>query len=160
MRKIHTDLLFYKIHKMTAEPNDYVCWAIGLLENNQTSPSLLMLASLRTPFNPFEVENYFHRAVRELAIQRPSIEACSMQVTRCLLSKVVEEKEKALDHAYTLYQVLRDDFPDADSATWFALSELIDDYRYGDNSEKLTEDELIRRIVEKAKEQLDAMDRE
>lgn len=160
MRKIHTALLYYKIHKITAEPNDYVRWAHGLIETNQTSPSLLILASLRAPLNPFEVESYFHQAVGELSIQRPSVEACSKQVTRCLLSKIVEENRKALDHAHALYQVLRDDFPDFDTATWFEMSELIDDFRYGNNEQKLTEAELITRIVEKAKEQLDTLDRE
>ncbi|MES2826067.1 MAG: hypothetical protein V4732_20875 [Pseudomonadota bacterium] len=47
-------------------------WAMYLLENNVESENLEILATLLKPINEFEVDEYFHRILRELDILMPS----------------------------------------------------------------------------------------
>ena len=58
------------MRRVTAQ--DFVSWAVGMLELEQDSPSLRMLASMDAFASTFEAEDYFIRAVRELGIPEPA----------------------------------------------------------------------------------------
>lgn len=60
--------LFYKIHKGTITGRDYINWSPTLLSEGTSSPSLEIIASLSSVDNIFEIELYFKRSLKELAI--------------------------------------------------------------------------------------------
>lgn len=151
-----TFYLFYKINQNDVKPVDYIAWAIKMLENTCSSFSLNILSSLREPFNIFEVEDYFRRALRELDLQEPSFEQCVAHYIRVLSKRILEDENNALDLAYEIYEVVRNfDYPyPTDLEEWYNISEMIDNYRYGDNSSKLSKEILILIIKREAKNQL------
>ncbi|HZG72855.1 MAG TPA: hypothetical protein VEY51_15055 [Chondromyces sp.] len=125
-----------------------------MLENDRASLSLNILSSLREPLNIFEVEDYFRRALKELDWQEPSYEECAVYYIQHLSKKILEDKNHALEIAYDIYMVVRDlDYPD-NLEEWCNISEMIDDFLYGDNRSKLNKEALIVTIVEEAKNQL------
>jgi len=149
-----TLLLYYKIYQGDVKPVDYINWALKMLENDCSSFSLNILPSLREPINIFEVEDYFKRALRELDLQEPSYEECAAYYIRHLSKKILEDEENALDIAYDIYRVVCAlDYPE-DLEEWCNISEMIDDFRYGDNHSKLGKTALIITIVKEAKNQL------
>ena len=148
--------LFYKINKNDVKPVDYITWALKMLENGCSAFSLNILSSLREPFNIFEAEVYFRRALRELDLQEPPFEECVVHYIRGLSKKIIEDENNALDVAYEIYEVVRnfDYLYLAGLEEWYNISEMIDNYRYGDNSSKLSKAILIIIIKREAKNQL------
>ena len=59
--------LFYKIHKGTITVRDYINWS-HTLSKGTSSPSLDIIASCSSVDNIFEIESYFKRSLKELAI--------------------------------------------------------------------------------------------
>ncbi|WP_251518013.1 hypothetical protein [Oceanobacillus luteolus] len=125
-----------------------------MLENEVSTTSLNILASLREPLNIFEVEDYFNRALDELDIEEPLYEECAKCYIRYLLIQIVDDNNKAMNLAYEIYEVIREHFTNEELDKWFEISEMIDDYRYGDNIKNLTKDFIITIIVDLAKKQL------
>ncbi|MCM3742463.1 hypothetical protein M3210_19935 [Oceanobacillus luteolus] len=124
------------------------------MENEVSTTSLNILASLREPLNIFEVEDYFNRALDELDIEEPLYEECAKCYIRYLLIQIVDDNNKAMNLAYEIYEVIREHFTNEELDKWFEISEMIDDYRYGDNIKNLTKDFIITIIVDLAKKQL------
>lgn len=148
--------LFFKINQNDVKPIDYIIWALEMLAKDCSSLSLNILSSLREPLNIFEVEDYFRRALRELDLQEPSFEECVVYYIRDLSKKIIKDENNALDLAYEIYKVIRNtDYPYPDDLDeWYNISEMIDNYRYGDNSSKWSKAILIIIIKREAKNQL------
>ncbi|WP_375122131.1 hypothetical protein [Lysinibacillus sp. RS10] len=124
------------------------------MEDGYSSSSLNILSSLRKPFNVFEVENYFRRASKELGLLKPSYKECAIHYIRHLSEKILEDESLAIDIACEIYGVYRDlDYPE-ELSEWYYISEIIDDFGYGDNTLKLTKEALITSIVKEAESQL------
>ncbi|MFC6039531.1 hypothetical protein ACFPYN_08850 [Paenisporosarcina macmurdoensis] len=151
---METKMLYYKIFEKKVEPVDYVNWAIKMLENSDTSTSLSILSSLSEPLNIFEVENYFNRAVRELGMEEPSQDDCSKYYFWYLVKQITDNESNAINYAYEIYQVVREEFVSEELNVWYEISVMIDDYQYGDNVEGITREALITLIVKEAKKQL------
>ncbi|MDZ5472360.1 hypothetical protein SM124_11435 [Bacillus sp. 31A1R] len=149
-----TKILYYNIYEGDVKPIDYVNWAIQMLINGFSSPSLNILSSLSEPLNMFEVEDYFNRASIELNLKKPSQEECVRFYIRDLLLKIIHEENHAIGLAYRMYEVVREHFINEEYSVWYEISEKIDDFRYGDNIHHITEKTLITHIVEEAKKQL------
>ncbi|MGG3798379.1 hypothetical protein [Metabacillus fastidiosus] len=149
-------LLFYKKYKGEVEPVDYINWALKMLENNHFSFSINILSSLREPLNIFEIEDYFRRALKELDLQEPLYEECAEYYIWYLSKQILKDKENALDIAYGIYKVV--DYPE-NLAEWFNISEMIDDFRYGDNYLNLDKAALITIIMKEAQNQLERSNR-
>ncbi len=151
---METEILYYNKFKGIEKPLDYVNWAISMLINEISSTSLNILASLREPLNIFEVEVYFNRAIDELGMKEPSYEQCAKYYVRYLLRQIIDDKNNAMNFAYKIYEVVRESFTNEELEIWYEISEMIDDFRYGDNLKKLTNDFIITIIVQEAKKQL------
>ncbi|WP_028391412.1 hypothetical protein [Bacillus cihuensis] len=148
---METFILFYKIHHSNVKPIDYINWALKMLESDRSSCSLNILSSLGEPLNIFEVEHYFRKALNELDIQEPSYKECAEFYIQHLSKKIIKDENNAIDIAYQIYVVARDlDYPE-DLEEWCNISEMIDDFRYGDNQSKLSKVSLIVTIVKEAK---------
>lgn len=151
---METKMLYYKIFEKKVEPVDYINWAIKMIENSDTSTSLNILSSLSEPLNIFEVEDYFNRAVRELGVEEPSQDDCSKYYFWYLVKQITDNESNAINYAYEIYQVVREEFVSEELNVWYEISAMIDDYQYGDNVEGITREALITSIVKEAKKQL------
>ncbi|MGY3187282.1 hypothetical protein [Lysinibacillus sp. TE18511] len=152
---MNTLLLFYKIYQnQDIKSVDYINWAFTMLENNCSSFSLNILSSLREPLNIFEVEDYFRRALSDMELQEPSYEECARYYILHLSEKILQDKNSVFDIVYDINTVIRDiDYPE-DLEEWFIISDMVNDFQYGDNYFKLTKEELIATIMDQAKNQL------
>lgn len=113
-----------------------------------------MLSSLSEPVNIFEVENYFKRAAEEIQLQKPSYNACSIHYLQHLANQILMDGTQAIDNAYEIYEIMREMDEAPCYTTWYEISELIDDYRYGDNPTNLTLPALLTSIQRAAKQLL------
>lgn len=155
VKDMDTLLLFYKIYEGDVKPVDYIHWALKMLEDNQNSFSLNILASLTEPYNPFEVEDYFRRSARELNLEEPTYEKSAAFYIRYLSKRIVEDEENAINIAYDIYKVVCDlDYPE-NLEEWCNISEMIDSFRYGDKYLFIEKAELIEIIVKEAEKQLE-----
>src|SRR5690606_29040973 len=125
-----------------------------MLENEISTIYLNILASLREPLNIFEVEDYFNRALDELGIEEPLFEECAKCYIRFLLMQIVDDNNKAIDLAYEIYEVIREHFSNEELNKWFEISEMIDDYRYGDNIDNFNKEFIITINVQEVMTQL------
>ncbi|CRK84535.1 hypothetical protein [Neobacillus massiliamazoniensis] len=149
-----TKILYYKIYESDVKPVDYVDWAIQMLMDGCSAKSLNILSSLKEPLNIFEVEDYFMRASNELNIIKPIHEECAKYYIWELLIKIINDENTAIDIAYKIYEVVREHSNNDELSIWYEISEKIDDFRYGDNTDNVSEEELKTQIVEEAKKQL------
>lgn len=150
-----TKILYYKKFEGSVKPDDYKGWAFSMLHNEVSSPSLNILTSLPEPLNIFEVEDYFTRALKELEIEEPSYEESAESYIHFLLEKVVVDQGNAVKYAFEVYEVVRDHFIGDGLDIWYEISEVIDDFLYGDNNKNITQDSLNNMIVQEAKKQLE-----
>ena len=151
---MHTKISFYKKFKGNEMLVDYVNWACSMLENEISTTSINILASLREPLNIFEIEDYFKRALGEFSMAEPSYEECAKYYIRHLLRRIIDDKNNAINFAYEIYEVVRENFINEDLEIWYEISEMIEDLRFGDNSRKITHDFLITTIVQESNKQL------
>lgn len=84
-------------------PVDYVNWAFSMLENEFSTTSLNILASMKEPLNIFEVKEYFKRALGELSMAEPSYEECAKYYISNLLRGILDDKNNAINFAYEIY---------------------------------------------------------
>ena len=155
---VQTNALFYKIQNGTVSTIDYINWSQTLLENGVSSPSVNIISSLSFNENIFKVEAYFNRALKELALQKPSYEICARAYIGHLANKNIKENDHTviLDLAYMIFRIVSVDlrYPD-DLIGWYDISEMIDELQYGDNPLKFNKEEVITRIKDEADEYFD-----
>ncbi|MEK3764092.1 hypothetical protein [Solibacillus sp. FSL K6-4121] len=152
-----TQFLYYKKYKSYAVPVDYVNWAFKMLGNELSSPSLNILASLREPFNIFEVERYFKNAMFKLKLPEPSHKESAEGYVQYLMQQIILGNGNVIDRAYEVYKILREywDYDDEKLIVWYRIIEMIDDFYYGDNVNNITEDFLLNVIAREANVQLE-----
>ncbi|ARF18658.1 hypothetical protein [Sporosarcina ureae] len=149
-----TGVLYYKILERKVLATDYIGWAFYMLHNEKSTPSLNVLVSLIKPLNIFEVEEYFNRAINELNIAKPSYEESAGHYVRYLLREIVDDPSIAIENAYDIYKIAREHFLDEEQDIWYGISEMIDDFLYGDNIKNITRTSLTKVIVLESEHQL------
>ena len=149
-----TKLLYYKIYEGDVEPWDYIEWAMNMLENECSSASLNILSALEEPLNIFEVEDYFNRVSSEIVLRKPTYEECAQYFINHLFKTILQDENNAVEIAYEIYKVSSEHINTEELSKWYGISEMIDDFRYGDNVESLTKSTLTSVIVQEAKKQL------
>ncbi|WP_342471550.1 hypothetical protein MHH70_11625 [Metasolibacillus sp. FSL H7-0170] len=85
----------------------------------------------------------------------PSYEESVEFYVQHLLQQIILDANNAINIGYEIYQVIRDHFANEKVGIWYEISEMIDDFQYGDNVKSITQDFLIRFIVQEAKNQLE-----
>lgn len=152
---MYTRILYYKKFEGSIKPVDYVNWAVQMLENDFSTQSLCILASLNEPLNVFEVEDYFMRASRELRLREPTQEECAESYIYDLFGKILNNEDDIFKIVDEIYYVIREHLPiEEELSVWYDISEKVDDFRYGDNITNITKETLAITIVEEAKKQL------
>lgn len=81
-------------------------------------------------------------------MQEPPFEQCVVHYIQNLSKKIIEDENNVLDVAYKIYEVVRnfDYLYNADPEEWYNISEVIDNFRYGNNSSKLSKAILITQL--------------
>jgi hypothetical protein len=87
-------------------------------------------------------------------MEEPSQVECSKYYFWYLLKQIIDNESNAINYAYEIYQVVREEFVSEELNVWYEISEMIDDYQYGDNVEEITRESLITNIIKEAKKQL------
>ncbi len=155
---METNALFYKIQKRIVSTGDYIKWSYTLLESNVSSPSLNIISSLSSDENIFEVEDYFKRALKELGIQTPTIETSARAYIAFLASSILncESLPEKFDFAYNIFRIVAElQYPE-DLMEWYGISEMIDQLQYGDLPLEFDEEDIISKIENDAKFNLEA----
>jgi len=151
---METGVLYYKKFEEKVLAIDYIEWAFYMVNKGMSKPSLNILVSLTEPLNIFEVEEYFNRALNELDIVEPSYEESAKHYVRYLLRQIVADPSTAIDNAYEIYIIAREHILYDEQARWFEISEMIDDFLYGDNIKNITQTAINRVIVQESEQQL------
>ncbi|PAD74698.1 hypothetical protein [Paenibacillus campinasensis] len=153
-----TRAIFYKIHKGNATAIDYLEWAYRMIEEDQESNSLYMLASMEETENIFKYQDYFNRSLGELEITIPDFEDCAREIIRELCLKIVNKTRDPFEVTRDIFKVTFEiDYP-ADLSVWVNLDDGIDRIIYDDEYYKPDEKEFKEQIELEAKNYLAAQD--
>ena len=68
--------------------------------------------------------------LRKLSIARPSF--------RYLLREIVDDPSKAIINAFDIYKIAREHIFDEEQDIWYEISDMIDDFLYGENIKNTT----------------------
>lgn len=110
--------------------DDISNWAIKCLEKGFDSKSLRMIATLNRFDSPFQSDDYFNRALKELGWGKIERNDCLMEYSKILAQKIVEDKVDPLEASEVIYQILVElDYP-SELQGWFEIDEMIFDYNY------------------------------
>lgn len=150
---INTNVLFYKIYKGIVISEDYIDWAICMLMNDISTPSLDILASFTKPFNIFEVQDYSRRALKELGYDEPDIQESARDYIKYLSHKIINREEDSFALAYEIFGIVSSLSYPNDLMAWYDISEMIDEFNY-DNTTELKKEDVNKRIIKQAKIQI------
>ncbi|OAB42343.1 hypothetical protein [Paenibacillus antarcticus] len=153
-----TRAVFYMIHKGNATTLDYLKWACRMMEDDQESKSLYMLASMEESENIFKYQDYFNRSLSELGITIPDFEDCAREIIRELCLEIVNKTRDPFEVTRDIFKVtIEIDYP-ADLSVWINLDDGIDRITYDDEYYRPDERELKEQIELEAKNYSAAQD--
>jgi len=79
-----------------AREEEYVEWAVHMLEQGHDTPNLCILAGLEPILNHFEVQDHFSRSLKELGIERKEndveIKRYAIETVRHILNGSIDHK--------------------------------------------------------------------
>jgi len=151
--------LVYKIHKGIVSVEDYVAWAYTLLQNNVSSNSVNIIASLAPNHNLFEVEDYFQRALNELQMELPTIEPSSRAYIALLATKILKEGNdiEIFNLAKEIFNIVSDlQYPE-DLIEWYNISEMVDCIEYDKSPLDFNKEDIKSKIKEESRHLLSSL---
>ena len=151
-----TRAVFYKIHKGNATTSDYLKWAYRMIEEDQESKSLYMLASMEKSENIFKYQDYFNRSLNELGLTFPDFEDCAREIIRQLCLEIVNKTRDPFDVTRDIFKVTVEINYPIDLSVWTNLDDEIDRIIYDDEYYKPDEKGLKEKIESEAKSYLAA----
>jgi len=114
-----------------AQTGDYIDWAVDAMVAGFDSPNLRMLAGLDRFVSPFEAEEHFKRARRELNLPEPNREQAqrdySIHLAECILDPGSDFETLVAKLSELCYT---NDYPDY-LMEWYSLDDGLTDIRAG-----------------------------
>ncbi|GGA78637.1 hypothetical protein [Ornithinibacillus halotolerans] len=141
--------LYYKKYTDTVKPTDYVEWAISSLHMDVLE--IKKLASMKEPYNLFEIEDMFEKAMKAIQREAPTIEVCVHNHIKQLHSHLLLSNKHAMDIVKELYQCALNYELIEVQMEWQEISDAMDDLQYGDNLYQYTEEKINDWIVTHAR---------
>ena len=132
MLQKNTNVLFAKRYLETAVSENYVEWALELLEQGQDSPSLRILAGLFSPFNSFEVQDYFERSLKELHVDEPKESDAINSYSIYLCERIISGNIETISGMEALYRICIHLDYRGDYIVWLELSDAVLSIKYGE----------------------------
>jgi len=149
----HIELLelYYKKYTDTVKASDYVEWANDYLYMDVLEIKKLASMSMIDLLNLFEIEEMFANAMKAIQREAPSKELCFIYHLKQLHSQLLIPNEKAVLIVSEIYSctVKHDLFEE--QMNWQKISDAIDDFQYGDNQHRYTQDKINEMIVTHAR---------
>ncbi|HEY6562190.1 MAG TPA: hypothetical protein VI072_33210 [Polyangiaceae bacterium] len=102
-----TELLFLRRALGSAQPEDYVQWAIEQLGDGADGPNLRILAGLSTRFDRDEVEHYFKLACSELQFDAPRADMSPLEVAALVRRSYERGDSSAIEAIHMMADVYR-----------------------------------------------------
>ena len=162
-----TNVLFAKRCLGTAVSENYVEWALELLEQTHDSPSLRILAGLSPPLNSFEIQGYFKKSLKELHIDEPSESDAINNYSIHLCERIIFGSIEPVTGMKALYGIFIHLNYRSDYIVWLELSDAVlsikcgeDPYTYSlmnkDNIDVIIRNEAAKflKYLKKAEQQL------
>ncbi len=141
--------LYYKKYTNTVKASDYVEWANGYLYMDMLE--IKKLASMSEPLNLFEIQEMFDYAMKAMQRDVPSEELCLNYHIKHLHSQLLMPNEKAGLIVRELYKCTIDYDLFEEQMNWQEISDAIDDFQYGDNQHRYTQDKIDEMIITHAR---------
>lgn len=141
--------LYYKKYTDTVKESDYVEWANHYLYMDVLE--IKKLASMREPFNLFEIEEMFDRAMKEIQREAPSKELCLNDHIKNLHSQLLMPNVEAVSIVREIYSCTIDHDLFEEQMNWQGISDAIDDFQYGDNQHRYTQEQIDEMIIAHAR---------
>ncbi|AJD89591.1 hypothetical protein JMA_02740 [Jeotgalibacillus malaysiensis] len=143
--------LYYKKYAGAAKASDYVEWACQHLYTDD--PEVKKLASMRVKeqLNMFEIEQMFANVMKSLQLTAPSEKACVAAHIKSLHAQLVMPVPQTMQIVNEIYEctVAHDLFEE--QMRWQEVSDIIDDFQYGDNQKGYTADQVKQMITAHAR---------
>ncbi|MFP7495282.1 hypothetical protein SFC66_16005 [Terribacillus saccharophilus] len=114
---------------------------------SEPTVEITKLASVRGQLNIFEVEEMFEAARKSKQYEVPSKEECVSFHVRQLHSGLIMPNDKAVSIAKEIYDCAMTNDLSELQMNWQEVSDAIDEYQYGDNSEGYTLEKIHSLIV-------------
>lgn len=138
--------LYYKRYTGTVQAVDYVEWAMHHLYLDIFEVNKLAGMSLTDSLNLFEIEAMFVEAMKKWQRSAPSIEECIAFHLQSLHSQLLIPNVNAIKVVKEIYGCAIQHTCNEDQMNWQEISDVIDDFQYGDNQTGYTE-ELINNMI-------------
>ncbi|KIL53497.1 hypothetical protein KP77_04730 [Jeotgalibacillus alimentarius] len=133
------------------QASDYIDWAQHHLYLDDSEIKKLAGMSLKELVNLFEIEKMFDDAMKSLQLKAPSEEECANAYIKGLHSKLLMPVLHADQIAKEIYRcTIAHEFFE-EQVRWQDVSDMIDDFQYGDNVNGYTTDQINRIITTHAR---------
>lgn len=141
--------LYYKKYTHSIRASDYIEWAkhhlyLDIIE-------IKKLASMKEPFNLFELEEMFSNVMKALQQKPPPKEQCLHYHLKHLHSQLLTPVKNAASIVKEIYNCTIAHHLFDEQMIWQEISDAIDDFHYGDNDYGYTKDKMNEMIVTHAR---------
>jgi hypothetical protein len=155
-----TKKLIAKLYMNKAYSENLVDWAVSCLENGIDSKNIRILASMQKGFSFYEVEDYFHRSLKDLGWQYPSKEEALIWYLKNLAKKILSGEVDAIEGCHKIYNIAYSlDYP-SELKNWIYLDDGLEPEAYKtfidyDDWEEVDEEGWNAAIILEAKQLLE-----
>ncbi|WP_010096242.1 hypothetical protein [Ornithinibacillus scapharcae] len=143
--------LYYKIYTDRVQPTDYVKWAYHALYLDDLNVKKLASMSMKEQLNIFEIEQMFEDAMNSLQREIPSKEQCIDFHLQQLHVRLLTPTEHAMTIVKEIYDCAIQHELLEEQIKWQGISDVMDDFQYGDNDHGYTLDKIHQMIVTHAR---------
>ena len=151
MIKIGLLELYYKRYAGIVQASDYVEWANHCLYLDVFEIQKLASMSAAESLNLFEIEEMFNDALKAAQIEAPSEELCLHHHLRHLHSQLLMPVKDAELIVKEIYDCTISHGVFEEQLNWQEMSDVIDDFKYGDNLNGYTENLVNEMIIAHAR---------
>jgi hypothetical protein len=143
--------LYYKKYTDTVKASDYVEWACHHLHMDLLEIKKLASMEINESLNLFEIEEMFEQARFALQWKAPSKEQCIQYYIKKLHAQLLVPTENAIFIVKEIYRCTITHDLSEEQLKWQELSDVIDDFQYGDNQNGYSEKQIDRMIISNAR---------
>lgn len=143
--------MYYKRYSGTVQASDYVEWANHYLYLDVLEIKKLASMSIAESLNLFEIEGMFDDALKAAQIKAPSEELCLHNHLRILHAQLLMPGQNTMSIVKEIYDCTISHGIFEEQLNWQEISDVIDDFKYGDNLNGYTRDMVNKMIIAHAR---------
>lgn len=143
--------LYFKKYTLIVKASDYVDWAYNNIESDIIEVKKLASMSIKKSLNIFEIEEMFEAVIKTLQQDEPSEEQCFDYHINQLHSQLLLPDSNVISIVKEIYTFTIQHELFEEQMNWQEISDVIDEYQYGDTYNDYTKDNINEMIVEHAR---------